>query len=468
MKKKIRYYIMILSILGIALTWSPIFGADWYVDRAADPDGDGTSWTQAFQTIQQAVNAVEGVWVICNAPPDTIHVRGGTYARFSPITINKYVTILGGYNYKGIRNLQSTPTIIDGQRLINRCLIVTRPCVIDGFTVRNAVHSGMDIDATPVYCSSSDFYHVPIIKNCTIEDNGTYYMGNYGGGIQDYQSNCQIKNCIFQRNMGGDGGGFRSLGYHYTFENCIFRENQAFNRGGAIDITNGYSGNDESLRITNCLFYRNQSEGVGGAIIAYHIPIMILNSTFFGNTAIIQGGAHYGDGPWAINTIFWGNSPDQLYVRDLSPPYAIAFSCIEDGWTGSSNIDDDPMFASSATDDFHLSLGSPCIDSGFDAGMPTDDLDGVLRPHDGRGDGTAEWDMGAYEFIRTTIPGDFDWDWDIDGSDLPGFGSGFGSQLGDPAYSASYDFDADGSVDENDLEILASGFGQVEVPQPVN
>ncbi|MEJ5198972.1 MAG: choice-of-anchor Q domain-containing protein, partial [Anaerolineae bacterium] len=44
-----------------------------------------------------------------------------------------------------------------------------------------------------------------------------------------------------------------------------------------------------------------------------------------------------------------------------------------------------------------LDFGSPAIDAGKHSGCPSTDLDGLPRPTDGNGDGTAACDMGAYE-----------------------------------------------------------------------
>jgi hypothetical protein len=188
MRKGYRKYAVIFLLLGLMLAWTPVYGEEWYVYSGAVAGGNGKSWSQAFQTIQQAVNAAESIWMICMAPPDRIHVRDGTYRLTTPINIGKYVTILGGYNYKGVRNWQNFLTIIDGQD-VTRCLNVTGPCIIDGFRIRNGTTAGngggLSIDSTPTYCSTLDFYHVPKIRNCMIDDNtgGSDGYGIGGGNL---------------------------------------------------------------------------------------------------------------------------------------------------------------------------------------------------------------------------------------------------------------------------------------------
>jgi hypothetical protein len=104
----------------------------------------------------------------------------------------------------------------------------------------------------------------------------------------------------------------------------------------------------------------------------------------------------------------------QTYIRNSqsagrSASLSISFSNMAKAGmsTGTGNfsfaattIDADPLFANPAAGDYHLTLGSPSIDSGdpATATLPTDDYDGSPRPVDGTGDGNARRDMGAFEY----------------------------------------------------------------------
>ena len=64
---------------------------------------------------------------------------------------------------------------------------------------------------------------------------------------------------------------------------------------------------------------------------------------------------------------------------------------------GSDYVEGDPLFVNAAGADYHLRENSLAIDAGSAAGAPSDDFDGRSRPLDGNGDGTAAYDIGAYE-----------------------------------------------------------------------
>jgi hypothetical protein len=106
------------------------------------------------------------------------------------------------------------------------------------------------------------------------------------------------------------------------------------------------------------------------------------------------------------NSILWGDSPDEIYNLSSSP--TVTYSDIQGSYTGTGNIDADPLFVDVGNGDLHLQQGSPCIDAGDNsaAALPSTDIDGDNRKIDDpkvadTGNGTPPIvDMGADEYVR--------------------------------------------------------------------
>jgi len=64
-----------------------------------------------------------------------------------------------------------------------------------------------------------------------------------------------------------------------------------------------------------------------------------------------------------------------------------------------NSIEADPVFVDPASNDYHLSSTSPCIDAGTSNGAPATDYDGILRPQ------LNAYDMGAYESTEVSHSG---------------------------------------------------------------
>ena len=115
------------------------------------------------------------------------------------------------------------------------------------------------------------------------------------------------------------------------------------------------------------------------------------------------------------NSIFRDNSGAQL-DDNLFGEVPIVNNCnVQGGFDGVGNIDVDPMFVSPAgpdgdpstvgDNDYRLSPGSPCIDTGDSSNLLCTDLDIQRSPRllDGLLDGNAITDMGAYEFNNVSL-----------------------------------------------------------------
>jgi len=302
---------------------------------------------QQYVSIQQAIDSA--------VTEDTIVVSPGTY--------------LECIDFKGINiTLQSADpgnreiiekTIIDGDGADSAVLTFTGTetpdCLLNGFTIIGAEHSGN------------------------------------GGGIQGNNATVTIKNCIITGNQANQGAGIYSV--NGTIQNCLITDNHAESHGGGI----GQGDAD----IVNCVIIANSAAANGGGI--YNCNAIIVNNTVAKNSAGAAGGGMYACNGTIVNSIVWDNyaGSDPALAVSAEPNY----SCIQGGDLGQSNIDDDPIFVDPNTDNYHLTIYSPCINAGNNDLVPETlslDMDGETRIFSFEPNGIPIVDMGADEVFTST------------------------------------------------------------------
>src|SRR5690606_38913599 len=108
----------------------------------------------------------------------------------------------------------------------------------------------------------------------------------------------------------------------------------------------------------------------------------LTNVTLSGNSAA-EGGAIYSydlSSPTVRNSILWSNPTDSggQIVNGFGSSITVSHSIVEGGWTGSGNLNSDPLFVDPAAGNLRLRSGSPAIDAGDNTVVPSDtaDLDG--------------------------------------------------------------------------------------------
>ena len=209
------------------------------------------------------------------------------------------------------------------------------------------------------------------------------------------------------------GGGVYIAGAEAIVENCIIRDNTA-DLGGGLATTGGLG-----VQILGCVFLNNTSTGAtvgGGAVWTSFNPPSLKNCTFVGNSSANGGVAYIAPGTQirVVNCVLWNNtatSNPNFGPNGTAP--IVTESNIEGGWTGSNNIDADPMFANLAGGDLRLLAGSPCIDRGDsgqvialgrDAAWATRGANDPATPDRGVAALGNVVDMGAYEFQTVAAP----------------------------------------------------------------
>jgi len=137
--------------------------------------------------------------------------------------------------------------------------------------------------------------------------------------------------------------------------------------------------------------------GAGGAISCSDSNPTVTNNTIVGNDAgHYAGGVYcYRSSPQITNTIVWNNTaPLGPQIYDGSP--VVTYCDVMGGWTGAGNFNSDPQFVTAPpfNKDYHITLASPCRDSGSNGApsLPGHDFEGDPRPAAGG------IDIGADEF----------------------------------------------------------------------
>ena len=215
-----------------------------------------------------------------------------------------------------------------------------------------------------------------------------------GGGVYCENASPLFTHCIITGNSALAGAGVFCMGGGPTFYSCVISNNVSDGGfGGGVRCQD-----QAKARFVNCLFFGNSTWGRGGAAYCREGLTTFINCTVTDNSASNTGGVYVwlpGSKAHLVNCILWNNIGGSLAADQESTATAV-FSCIEGGFEGMGNIDQDPLMDSA--DAYRLTSASPCIDAGHNKFAPPTDLDGNKRIIDGDGDGKPIVDMGCYEF----------------------------------------------------------------------
>jgi hypothetical protein len=437
-----RRVIWALSILG---TWAAMCASVVHVhlDQAGEESSDGLSWSTAWATVQEGIEAARS--------GDEIWVGAGVY--YENVVLPPGIRMYGGFSGSESALMERDwvwhETILDGQEAGPVIVIgegAEPDTRLDGFIVRN----GLGWQGGGIVCSNAS----PVIANNLIQFN----IATNGAGLwlADSAAVCEGNRIIYNTATVA-GGGLAITNGSVTVRSNLFLANAAW-VGGAMDVGGG------TALIEWNRIHENQTAFVAGGIRLIETGATVRNNRLVANvTRAIGGGlACYGAGsPLIANNLFLGNRlrlPGQgaglffdaasearlvnnsiLYnepmrstalrcegslvvvVNNLiafnstgvQAPEGISFrhNCVfgnsgnfhefTDPTGSEGNVSVDPrLIPDEHRFSFHLGPGSPCVNAG-DIGWVepgTVDLDGQPRPWGGG------VDIGAHEFTVAIEP----------------------------------------------------------------
>ncbi len=398
--------------------------------------GDGSSWTTAFERLQDALAVAQKgaqIWVA----KGIYHPTAGNN-RYAAFFLKAHVVLLGGFDgtetEASQRNWKKNLTVLSGnigdrdnpETNAFHVVVGAHKAVMDGFTISD----GNALDRVPnapwVAPEASEEFddnQGPVIHLTPdmVVDNRPEATG---AGMLIHQCAPVVRNCVFRDNVAGKGGGMYIMvatkddkgaierNEAPVIENCSFIKNYALKRGGGV--SNDMQTHPEFV---NCRFIANTcGEKGGGMYNDFGCSPILINCLFAENSAVMAGamgndgdsnphminctvtrnraeeigaGIYQGSGPSndpiITNSIIWGNicENDEANIANwhqCNPK--ITFSCIEGGYPGLGNIETDPEFVDPDTMDFRLSSLSPCIDSAKGDVAPPTDIEGNPRYDD--------------------------------------------------------------------------------------
>jgi len=420
-----------------------------FVDDTATGAANGTAWTDAFPSLQAALDVAcfgDQIWVAGGIYKPQIDYEMGGGPREKHFRLKEGVEIYGGFSGTETSLDQradfglgeANETVLSGDLndddmfdvsgggfvgstgsdncyhviYIPSYLALTSQAVLDGFIIRGGNANGTDPHnkggAIYILSSSPQIRNVVLMHNFAASQGGAVYLFDSdsilsradclynvsarGGAMFVSDSGPSIHNALYRGNKSStDGGAIAFYASNPSITNAVFSSNSAVSYGGALDFAALFS--TYTATCNNLSFLNNHAGLRGGAVhFSGHSSANILtinNSIIYGNTAS-QGGnelALHSSGTTILNYSCYKNQPND--IEQTSGNFL----------STNNNINSDPLFVDPLNDDLRLYSNSGAVDAGLDS---YNTLDADIRGQ-ARFQGSCI-DMGAYEWTLGIDP----------------------------------------------------------------
>ena len=221
--------------------------------------------------------------------------------------------------------------------------------------------------------------------------------GGDGGGIRN-GGTLTVAGCVIEGSVaGGPGGGVRNNNDIFILDSTLSGNTTADHGGGMDDHGSSFL---ENVTVTGNTV---TGGGLGGGL--YNLGgtnMTVRSSTLVGNAAGAGTALHNGGSTTVSNVLFVGSCDGTVDVSGGGSLESPGDSCGLDAASDQVSVADPALGAladnGGPTDTHALLPGGPAIDQGENALCPDLDQRGEARPFDGDYDGTADCDVGAFEY----------------------------------------------------------------------
>ncbi len=396
----------------------------WFVDVDATGNDDGTSWSDAFTDLQDAIAAADD--------NDQIWIAEGTYLpgteRTDWFTLHSGLEIYGGFEGTEGRRLDrdpvAHPTVLSAEVDGNpndqggnsyHVVVCQGDNVVSGVTVTRGFGTGSSGDDTDkgggILIGGTNV----VVRNVVFDRCAAYYGGglyaltgpitvedcvfdgcycNYGGGVYLSGSPAtpnRIARCVFTEGTGIEGGGAFDESPATVWSDCVFDGCYGFDAGGGLLLQG-----DGAATVQGCTFYDCRTDGFrdGGAALCLRGDL---------DSAILRDCVL-----WNNHTMIGGPATVAVNAGTLEVTTCVLENGYEDEIAGTKtdgggNTSADPLFENTADldgpddrwgtrdDGLMPGAGGSALDAGTSAGASASDVTGTERPQG------AGIDIGAYE-----------------------------------------------------------------------
>ncbi|MCF8359982.1 MAG: hypothetical protein K9H26_14585 [Prolixibacteraceae bacterium] len=284
-----------------------------FVDLSATGNNDGSDWTNAFTSLQSALDAAvsnDQIWVASGTYFPSAEIDG-TGDRFKAFHLKNGVAIYGGF----AGNEDPASFNLDNRDFTtNESILSGDLNQDDNFDAANGGYQGTTGDDNCYHvinhpdpgAGSLSADNTAILDGFTISGgnaNGDEYADKEGGGMASHRGNPTLRNLIFKNNSAYRyGGGLRCYVSSSSVTNVKFIENVVTTYDGA-GLFNTYC---NGMVLTDLEFISNTAERSGAGMGCYYSSPTINSARFFSNTATYGGGGLYcnNSSPTVNNALF--------------------------------------------------------------------------------------------------------------------------------------------------------------------